>query len=577
MSVAQQKEPVFASGAEPNYWRLFGQLRLTLLKNAAASLLRESTLRLSLILLFSLVFWLLLFGLFFEGFYFISNELIGYLFSLFFLFLLVMLFFSTGLILYSGMFRSREAEFLLVTPAPPDQLFAFKLQEALLFSSWGFLLLGSPMMIAYGLVRVAPVWFYSVFLAYFIAFIFIPAGLGAIACILIVTYFPRRRLQVLIGIGVAISAVLAWRLWRALHGMPAEVFTETWLDALLGRLRFARNPLLPSQWVASGLLAAAAGRWRESLFYLLVLAANGAFLYVLAASLAGRLYREGFSRAYGTSSARLARSWFWLDNLFSRVVWFIHPNVRLIILKDIRTFRRDPVQWSQFLIFFGLLALYFINIRNMGYDLASAYWRNLVSFLNLAVTALLLAAFTSRFIFPTVSLEGNKFWILGLLPLEREHILWGKFWFSVGISLVASEALVVLSDVMLRLDWPMIMLHAATILILCMGLAGLAVGLGARLPNLRETDPSKIAAGFGGTLNLVLSMLYILAVIVLLALPYHLYYASVEAERYGHRWRAAIQFRAWMALSISAAIGLSYAATVVPMRLGAKAFRELEV
>ncbi len=53
--------------------------------------------------------------------------------------------------------------------------------------------------------------------------------------------------------------------------------------------------------------------------------------------------------------------------------------------------------------------------------------------------------------------------------------------------------------------------HQLTCLILCFGLAGIAVGMGARLPNLREPSPSRIAAGFGGTLCLVVSTLYILA------------------------------------------------------------------
>ena len=65
----------------------------------------------------------------------------------------------------------------------------------------------------------------------------------------------------------------------------------------------------------------------------------------------------------------------------------------------------------------------------------SPSWRNLVSFLNLSVTALILSTFTSRFIFPLLSLEGRNFWVLGLLPLGRAQILWGKFAFSVGISL----------------------------------------------------------------------------------------------------------------------------------------------
>ena len=72
---------------------------------------------------------------------------------------------------------------------------------------------------------------------------------------------------------------------------------------------------------------------------------------------------------------------------FHRLFFFLPGEIRLLILKDLRTFRRDPAQWSQFLIFFGLLAFYFVNIRRLSYDVESPYWRNLISFLNLSVTA----------------------------------------------------------------------------------------------------------------------------------------------------------------------------------------------
>ena len=35
-------------------------------------------------------------------------------------------------------------------------------------------------------------------------------------------------------------------------------------------------------------------------------------------------------------------------------------------------------------------------------------------------------AYTGRFIYPMLSLEGRKFWILGLLPLQRERLLVGQ-------------------------------------------------------------------------------------------------------------------------------------------------------
>ena len=48
-------------------------------------------------------------------------------------------------------------------------------------------------------------------------------------------------------------------------------------------------------------------------------------------------------------------------------------------------------------------------------------------------------------------------------------------------------------------------------------LNALALGLGALYPNFREDNPSKIVSGFGGTLCLVLSFLYIVGMVGLMA------------------------------------------------------------
>ncbi len=73
-----------------------------------------------MILFCSVVFWVGLFGLFLGGFEFIglSDELFHaifeYLFSMFFLSISIMLFFSTGIITYTALFHSREGAFLLI-------------------------------------------------------------------------------------------------------------------------------------------------------------------------------------------------------------------------------------------------------------------------------------------------------------------------------------------------------------------------------------------------------------------------------------------------------------------------------
>jgi ABC-2 type transport system permease protein len=259
--------------------------------------------------------------------------------------------------------------------------------------------------------------------------------------------------------------------------------------------------------------------------------------------------------------------------------------VRLLLVKDFRVFRRDPVQWSQFLIFFGLLALYFFNIDRFRYehsDLSYRIWVNTISFLNLAVVGLILSTFTTRFIYPMLSLEGNRFWILGLLPVSRDTIVWSKFVFAAVGSWVPCAVLVLLSDLMLKVGGMIVLVHQVTCLILCVGLAAIAVGLGAAMPNLRERSPSKIAAGFGGTLNLVLSASYIILIVLLTALPCHFYLLAghgsnlLPAGTWMGKLLGKLSLETWTVVGICGAIVLGTAALVLPMRAGLRAFRTMQ-
>ncbi len=561
----------------------FRLLRWNLASNGLRSILTGSRLRLSMIVICSAIFWAGLFFLFFGGFQFLKSfipnlagEFVEYIFSMFFLSLLVMLIFSTGIIIYSGLYQSREAAYLLTTPASPDRIFAYKFFEAMAYSSWAFLLLGSPLMVSFGIVEDAGWTFYAIFPVFFLAFVLIPGSLGAIGALVVATILPRRQKTVfaLLAAGLALGLVgFGLRVWT----MPGELLTVDWLDGMLGRIEFSRHPLWPSRWISVGLVASVRGDWATGLFYLAVVSAHAGLAYLVAAVVARDLYRIGYGRVQGGRSSRRRIGWYGFDDGFHKVFSFLPNPIRLLILKDLRTFRRDPAQWSQFLIFFGLLAFYFINIRRLSYDVQKPYWRNLISFLNLSVTALILSTFTSRFIFPLLSLEGRNFWVLGLLPLRRASILWGKFAFSAGISLVATEVLVILSDLMLRMGPAMTLLHMGMVAILCLGLSGISVGLGARLPNLKEDDPSKIAAGFGGTLNLLVSLVFICSIVTALAVPCHLYFAGQDNPEFAGASLSETQFRFWLIAAIAVSLVVGIIGTILPLRIGIKAFQRMEL
>ena len=62
-------------------------------------------------------------------------------------------------------------------------------------------------------------------------------------------------------------------------------------------------------------------------------------------------------------------------------------------------------------------------------------------------------------------------------------------------------------------------LYSATIILICIGLNSIAISLGTIFPNVRETNPAKIVSGFGGTLCLIVSFLYIISIVASLTYP----------------------------------------------------------
>lgn len=559
-------------------------LRFCQLRNLSRGLLSGSWLRVALVVLCSAVFWVTLFMLFRDGFRFIdailpaTNEIVEYVFGLFFLSLFIMLTVSTGILLYTGLFQGEEVVLLLTTPAADDRVFAHVFRDSLVFSSWGFFLLGSPMLIAYGLTSKAGWAFFALLVPLLLAFALLAGAIGAVGCLLVARFAPRqsRSLLVMLLCGLVIlGALYGYQLLNA----PGQAFSLAWVDTLLERLSISQVPWLPSRWMARGLVSTARGESATGAFYLWILAAHAGAAYVLAAQTARWLLRSGFSRTRTAEAGRRRHGLYALDQVFHKLFGMLPRPARLLILKDLRCFRRDPAQWAQFLIFFGLLTLYFLNIRrlNAGDTAWPPFWSHVIGFMNLSVAALILSTFTTRFVYPLMSLEGRNLWILGLLPMSRRTILWGKFLFAAGLSLLATEFLIILSDVMLRLSIGVIALHALAVAVLCSGLAALSVGLGALLPDLRQDDPSRIAAGLGGTLNLVVSLLYIALIVVVLAAPAPWYLHLLDhPETLGETPFPLVPFLTLAAVTLGCLV-LGALGTYLPMRAGIRAFDRLEV
>jgi len=411
-------------------------LRARMIAHTAQQFFRSSKLRIAVIFALALSFWALMFCMFLEVFLFlgkfdaIRSLVIDYLFAFFFLALLAMMTISNGIISYTSLFRSDETSFLLSLPLPAETVFSYKSAESVVFSSWGMVTLVVPLILAYGLTSAVPWYFYVLSFALAVAFVFLPTELGALAALLVTVLVPRRKKTVLAA--GAIAALAAGLLWISplLSHDARNIFSQAAIKSIIQKIAFCQHWALPSRWVSEGMLSAGNANPKRSVFLLLLLLSNVMFVGMIAHRAGHYLYPKAWAVAQGQGVKRKYAPFWWVDRIFEAALFFLPARMKLLVLKDIKTFRRDPVQWSQCLLFFGLLALYIVNIPRFGFGGLGAYWHNLVSLLNLAATCLTLSTFTSRFIYPQLSLEGRRMWVIGMVPMRRTAILWGKFFFS---------------------------------------------------------------------------------------------------------------------------------------------------
>lgn len=579
--------------ATPTFFGLLVDANLRLVRRRVLAVRQQSWLMSAVMAAFVLGYWGASYLMFHHGFKFLASLpgvgglVVERMLYLFFAFLFVMLVFSNMIIGYSSLYKSHETQWMLTLPVPAHEVFRWKLVETSLLASWAFIFLSAPMIVAYGLARHAGLFFYVKVFLLFLPFAMIPAAVGSLVVLLVTRYLHRRVFKwALLGIG-AVAMVFCMFIVRPINAADLQ---ETQmigaLDQILSNSRFTRYPLLPSSWVAQSMIAWGEGWGWKGTFFFLVLLSNALMAGVICIGLSGRLFYDGWSRNHSQGSFKLG-----IDMLDQQVrlprSWLLEPALRLIprldsctralIVKDIRVFWRDTSQWSQFVIFFGLLGLYVVNLKNVTYDWHEENWAVFIAFLNLGASSMTLGTLTTRFVFPQFSLEGKRLWIVGMVPYGLKRVVLQKFWLSSVVAILITCSLTLVSCLLLHVPAWLTLLFVATGVLMSFALCGIAVGVGVLFPNLgsgstanrRDDNPAKIVSGFGGTFCFVLSLVFIATVILIEAAPMWLQYYGNALRRDQQPWAMV---GAWLAVSL-----LSLLATTVPMQLALKRVEEMEI
>ncbi|MDX2175290.1 MAG: hypothetical protein SF028_02360 [Candidatus Sumerlaeia bacterium] len=484
-----------------------------------------------------------------------------------------LLVFSNLIITLSTTYLSKEVEFLMGQPVSRQAIFRMKLLETVLYSSWAFALLSLPLFASYGVSRHAVWYFYPLVVVAVAPFLMIPASLGAIVTMFLAAFFPARKtrtLCIVLGLVSMGASVLVGRMLGI--GRLLRSADEQQFDQILTVLSVGNMPLLPSAWLGNALRAigpadSADVDLAQYAYWTAMLLATGLFLLETTRWLVPRLYYRGWTLAKDTAMAPRSEADLSRAPAFSRIDSLLErfPGpVAGLLSKDLKTFWRDPSQWTQIVILVGLMTVYMMNLRGAARSQAAVEfivneWKSILVLFNLAASCFILSILTTRFVYPMLSLEGRGFWTVGLAPIPRTRIVWQKYVLCLAGCLVVSHTLTAISNAVLEVDPAYMLLTHGMVTVLSVGLTSLSVGLGAIVPNFTEDNPARIANGLGGTLNVILSLLYIGVGVWLLAVPIHFVPRS--------EWAGALWER-FGALYV-AVVALMHAAVIlVPLRLG---------
>jgi ABC-2 type transport system permease protein len=570
-------------------WLILFRVHLRMLRVKTAVAVRRSRLMSATIASFLIGYMVAAYWLFSEGLRYVaalpaagtllSDRLIYVMFFCF----MMMLIFSVAVTAYISLYRNRDTRWLLTLPLSHRTIFLWKCFESAAFSSWGLAFILAPLLLAFARIReVSPDFFIKTSLI-LILFLTLASAIGALLLVTAVRWMNRR--QIVIGVSLLTVFLIASAVRTGLE--DREIVEDTGLSAALTFQRvlhhtgIAVNRALPGTWVAAAIVDwTRPHRVFGSAIYPTLLLSHALMAMLLLYHAGGRWFYHSWNRSLQHSAvSALRRDRRNEPSAASVTAQYPNPSLlgRLvgrplaaISRKDFLTFFREPAQWVQFSLVFGLLAIYSSSLRQMNGEMNQPRDLYLVAFLNLAVCALALSTLTTRFVFPQFSLEGRRLWILAMSPLKLPSIVLQKFVTSTLSSGILVIAILFIGGYNLRLGLADSVFFATAVAFLALGLNGLAVGLGVIFPNLQESNAARIVSGFGGTLCLVGSFIYILTFILLLA---YLRWDIFKNNAVDPDWYRSTSSQ----LGFLALLSLTFVTTVAPLFFSRKKLKRLEI
>ena len=536
-------------------------LRIKSIKNISLRYLHLHLPRTLVIVAFSILSIIGIYLVIWAGFNFLVNLggagslIIKHLFYVLFFIIFFMVALSFAIIYYTVL-RGTETYFLIRLPIEERRISFFKFIESAVLAAW--IPFGGLIIFIAGYAHINSLPFFVPLLSplYIIPFMLLSCSFGYAAGIFVLRFFNLKKTFIFtLAAGIIIFYFYT-------HYQQNNKDVISFFSQNIAFLRLSRLWFMPFSWGAWGIIHLENSSYLRSLVFLLNLWSLSVLSLSLIFANGGKIFLHLFLKYSVPRHKRRYRRGI-LDNILLSKPFPL--NIGNLLLKDIKQFTREPIIWLQFLIFFGLLFFYFINLQRFSYQLLSAMWKNLIIFLNVFSVLCIVAALTIRFVFPQWSLEGKSYWVLKLSPLSIKNIYLEKFIFSLLIMMPVSIILIFISDKMLIAAAQTIYLTTFIVIISSLTLVGCALGCGAYFADFKTNYYLKAVESMGGFIALMLNLGYVVITIFAFTFLGHIFIIKHISGTTRYLLYTAV---GWAALSLLLTLTIT--------RLGIKKIKEKE-
>jgi len=501
-------------------------LRWRMLRTSGRALM-ASPVKLTVIIGVWSVLLIAIYGLAYRGLVFLSETaglgafLLDRLWYLFLFIVGIMLVISQLTSAYSTLVRSPETRWWMTLPLSARVIGLAKWVESSVYSAWAVLVLVIPLSLAYLQALDRPLWLMGWLLGgLMLPLVILLTSLSTLALLMWLRWVGRvavRREVLVFGFVFA-----CWLLFWALGERGEERQTDVWfvaLQELLPRMRLAMAPWMPTAWVAKAFNGLSTGQVVVSAAYAGLLWSSALLCWrVLDRALHGTLFPVLWRLAHpGAFSAPAAEAGAIMHPVMA---WWMRRPWWTLWRKDVLLVVRDPLQWTQAVVFFGLLGAYFANINRMAHVSVEPAWRIGVASLNLACTLLVFGSLAVRFLFPQMSLEGRSLWVLQMTPRGTTRLVFAKLGFYSVLAVILIEGLLWLSATQLGVPLAIGWWLSVVGVVASVTLVAMTVGLGAWWIDPNAQDPARVVSSSSGALALVWMLAYVGCVAVALELTW---------------------------------------------------------